>query len=125
MFVMGWCQRNGCNKPFVAHVVNVVDVTFLDKTCSKTCKASRKRTNHRRNRQQLDERCNKPKKYAWATIEDALQGVLKISPRVGKPLYPYQCECGRWHLTQERKKRNKWATQYPEIYAQLPVHMPL
>lgn len=122
-FAMGWCQNPSCRKPYVTAVPGGDSVAiFLDKACSKRCKNVRKRQRLDQNRRK---NCARPLKDSFTTLDQAIRQVVRRSLHIGKPLYPYQCDCQRWHLTSERKKHNKWAKLYPEIYDQLPVHMPL
>lgn len=122
MFVMGWCQNPLCGSPYVAQVADESPLELLPKACSKRCKQSRKRQRYVASRHEL---CGRPGKQIYTSLERALGQVVKQSLHAGHALYPYQCSCKWWHLTSERKKRNKWLAKYPEIYSQLPTNMSL
>lgn len=121
---MGWCQNPVCRKVYTV-AIGRNDPALIDKACSIRCKRSLKRHRHLVNQALRTEGCPRPKKYSWSTLDEALKGAVRISARIGVPMYPYECDCKLWHLTSEKKKRNKWLRLYPEIYGPILANLPL
>jgi hypothetical protein len=78
--------------------------------CSKTCASKVSPSFRRMRNQNLSRRrdraeriavCAERGKASFESEAAAARGALNPSRQIGCHLYPYECACGKWHLTSE------------------------
>jgi hypothetical protein len=80
-------------------------VLYCSASCRNGAKQKRKRHAQEISRRRRARRagCRTPLKHCYGEFADAAAAALEVAARhpEGKPLHPYECPCGAWHLTRK------------------------